>query len=178
MLLNESTLDLEEITEKSWPRTYFFFMLVFCFPVFLFCHSCIFYFCLNLTEFVLFISADHDNLYCVPLLVYRTCKWVRYWTKFSPWFKGFNVIYRKPYTSSQNGLSHTLKRKFSPIVGRLEKISSQNLPSNRERQYNLGLALFYHKEIKICLVGFRKSFNHRFSVSKDLSLFPPHWGTH
>ena len=88
------------------------------------------------------------------------------------------MIYRKPYTSSQNGLSHTLKRKFSPIVGRLEKISSQNLPSNRERQYNLGLALFYHKEIKICLVGFRKSFNHRFSVSKDLSFFPPHWGTH
>ena len=83
------------------------------------------------------------------------------------------MIYRKPYTSSQNGLSHTLKRKFSPIVGRLEKISSQNLPSNRERQYNLGLALFYHKEIKICLVGFRKSFNHRFSVSKDLSLFHP-----
>ena len=35
------------------------------------------------------------------------------------------MIYRKPYTGSHNGLSrYTLKRKFSPVVGRLENISS------------------------------------------------------
>ena len=36
-----------------------------------------FYLCLKLSDFLLFISAYHDNLYSVPCLVYRISKWVR-----------------------------------------------------------------------------------------------------